>query len=290
MSNAELPKTEHPLSIRAHYHVDTFGHIAERLCQCSLKAPPHRYVCAVCVDTRANLVSSAAASDDVWVKVFNEIERQRNKRKADFGDRIQGSLGAERLNGGLDALSQLHGTLKVLQRQSSAPAPSEDGADSPILAFDAWLTRYVADNGRKLTQTEYGIAYAAFIAAHPSEGPQSHVMVSEDGAVAATREVLRLIHDRYVLTFRKEEVKVCPECEPCGRFTTEPPTLREDIAAIISKHCSADDAEKQCIWTYNLDEYWQTSCGDQFCISEGTPAENNMRFCHYCGLRIEESK
>lgn len=60
-------------------------------------------------------------------------------------------------------------------------APTETSArcgecESPILAFEAWLLRWVQDNGRRLTQTEYGIAYAAFIAAHPGEGPQAHVM------------------------------------------------------------------------------------------------------------------
>lgn len=44
-----------------------------------------------------------------------------------------------------------------------------------------------------------------------------------------------------------------------------------------------------CAWTYNPDGYWQTSCDDQFCISEGSPAENRMRYCHYCGRRITTS-
>lgn len=56
---------------------------------------------------------------------------------------------------------------------TSSPAPAE--SESPILAFDKWLMRYVADHG-KLTQQEYGIAYAAFIAAHPGEGPLARTM------------------------------------------------------------------------------------------------------------------
>ena len=64
----------------------------------------------------------------------------------------------------VDALSRL--------QQPPAAAITE----SPILAFDAWLLRWVKDNGRKLTLTEYGIAYTAFIAAHPGEGPHSHTM------------------------------------------------------------------------------------------------------------------
>jgi hypothetical protein len=62
-----------------------------------------------------------------------------------------------------------------------------------------------------------------------------------DAAVnEAVRDVLQLIHHRYVLTFRKEEIKGhCPVCYPRGHFTKEPSTLREDIAAIISKHLHA---------------------------------------------------
>lgn len=64
------------------------------------------------------------------------------------------------------------------------------GGESPILAFESWLLRWVADNGRKLTQTEYGIVYAAFIAAHPGDGPKAHVMSPAGGERCAEREFL----------------------------------------------------------------------------------------------------
>jgi hypothetical protein len=57
-----------------------------------------------------------------------------------------------------------------------ATQPATGPSESPILAFHTWLERWVADNGRKLNQDEYGIAYAAFIAAHPGEGPKAHTM------------------------------------------------------------------------------------------------------------------
>lgn len=53
-------------------------------------------------------------------------------------------------------------------------------ADSPILAFEEWAIRWCADNGRKLTQTEYGIAQTAFYAAHPGEVPISHTMTTAE--------------------------------------------------------------------------------------------------------------
>lgn len=62
-------------------------------------------------------------------------------------------------------------TCEICTRRAPVAGPSE----SPILAFDKWLIRYVADCG-KLSQKEYGIAYAAFIAAHPGEGPLTRTM------------------------------------------------------------------------------------------------------------------
>jgi hypothetical protein len=44
-----------------------------------------------------------------------------------------------------------------------------------------------------------------------------------------------------------------------------------------------------CTWTQTGDEYdfWETSCDHAFVINEGTPKENGMRFCCYCGKRLE---
>lgn len=71
------------------------------------------------------------------------------------------------------------------------------------------------------------------------------------------------------------------EPPPIGVNTEQ--ELIEGIAATLRSRPVGE-----CAWTFDPDGYWKTSCGDQFQISDGTPAENNMRFCHYCGLRITE--
>lgn len=39
-----------------------------------------------------------------------------------------------------------------------------------------------------------------------------------------------------------------------------------------------------CKWEYQEDEdCWDTECGGKFVMLEATPAENDMRFCPYCG-------
>ena len=38
-----------------------------------------------------------------------------------------------------------------------------------------------------------------------------------------------------------------------------------------------------CDWRADYDGNWDTACGDMFSITAGTPAENNMKHCCYCG-------
>lgn len=67
---------------------------------------------------------------EVWDKVTGEIERQRDKRKAQFGGLIECSQRAERLNGALDALTDLKATLQVIRKQTAART-SEKGTHEP---------------------------------------------------------------------------------------------------------------------------------------------------------------
>ena len=48
--------------------------------------------------------------------------------------------------------------------------------------------------------------------------------------------------------------------------------------------------DNSCVWVREIggdrDILWNTSCGDIFVIMNGTPEENGMQFCCYCGQRI----
>jgi len=42
-----------------------------------------------------------------------------------------------------------------------------------------------------------------------------------------------------------------------------------------------------CEWVPEEGEsYWHTSCGDDFILVDGTPEENHIIYCHYCGGRV----
>jgi len=46
--------------------------------------------------------------------------------------------------------------------------------------------------------------------------------------------------------------------------------------------------ERYCIWKdeqYDPED-WETGCGEMWCLLTGTPEENRMKFCPYCGKKI----
>lgn len=44
----------------------------------------------------------------------------------------------------------------------------------------------------------------------------------------------------------------------------------------------------KCTWTQDCDGFWETACGEAFDFVDGTPAENGMRFCCYCGKPLKQ--
>lgn len=44
---------------------------------------------------------------------------------------------------------------------------------------------------------------------------------------------------------------------------------------------------KYCVWFEDDDGIWQTDCKQGHIFENGTPFQNEFRFCPYCGKRIE---
>lgn len=47
-------------------------------------------------------------------------------------------------------------------------------------------------------------------------------------------------------------------------------------------------AKRTCEWEEDRDGNWETACGEMFVIIDGTPTENSMRYCPYCGNGLKE--
>lgn len=48
--------------------------------------------------------------------------------------------------------------------------------------------------------------------------------------------------------------------------------------------------DSACVWTEDADGAWETECGHVFEVMTGTPSENDMRFCCYCGGALIEER
>lgn len=45
-----------------------------------------------------------------------------------------------------------------------------------------------------------------------------------------------------------------------------------------------------CVWSQDSDgSAWATGCGHLFDVNDGTPKENGMCFCAFCGRKLNES-
>ena len=46
--------------------------------------------------------------------------------------------------------------------------------------------------------------------------------------------------------------------------------------------------DETCEWVADDDGVWDTECGNRFEVIEGTPRENQMYWCPYCGKSLQE--
>jgi hypothetical protein len=46
--------------------------------------------------------------------------------------------------------------------------------------------------------------------------------------------------------------------------------------------------EQKCKWEEDNDANYDTDCGQTFCMTDGTPKENDFKYCTFCGRVIEE--
>jgi DNA-directed RNA polymerase subunit RPC12/RpoP/BMFP domain-containing protein YqiC len=73
-----------------------------------------------------------------------------------------------------------------------------------------------------------------------------------------------------------------------GRAERRIAELEAQLSAMQSEHEQKVITEEQlCAWVENFDpDYWETSCGQTFILIEGTPQDNYMKYCPYCGAKI----
>jgi hypothetical protein len=82
-------------------------------------------------------------------------------------------------------------------------------------------------------------------------------------------------------------------CRVCGKEAAQEMDNKDKRISDLER--GRDDKLKEtCIWAKTEDVYdddlWSTSCGQEYYIIDATPSENHMRFCCFCGKKIEEGE
>lgn len=57
----------------------------------------------------------------------------------------------------------------------------------------------------------------------------------------------------------------------------------------LEQRLLSEPKKPECEWAQDdktESDAWNTKCGNAFLLSEGTPAENDMKYCPYCGGRL----
>ncbi len=60
-----------------------------------------------------------------------------------------------------------------------------------------------------------------------------------------------------------------------------------DRIAELEQHAHTEPPS--CLWTYDdIDDCYNTGCGNAYCLVDGTLEENDHKYCPYCGGPIQE--
>lgn len=138
----------------------------------------------------------------------------------------------------------------------------------------------------------------AHLAGHPPAQPEQPAPVPtsefERGALTAIALIIRC-HDAESLAFDiLNEMGLngadCSELDECDK---------EDLSQLIGyrgaklrglTRPAAPDSIATCDWQEDSEGIWETSCGEAWVCTEGTPTENNMKYCHSCGKHLKEHR
>ena len=75
---------------------------------------------------------------------------------------------------------------------------------------------------------------------------------------------------------------------PTDQFDPEHNVRPGDIGTEAQLQAARVQDAKGCVWSEDEDGNWDTGCGNMFVITEGTPYDNEMGFCCYCGHKLDQ--
>lgn len=66
-----------------------------------------------------------------------------------------------------------------------------------------------------------------------------------------------------------------------------PTKVSEDLRAALAQQAEPVQQVKTCAWRDNFDAIYETECGNLHIIDDGSPEDNGMRYCCYCGKELK---
>lgn len=94
-----------------------------------------------------------------------------------------------------------------------------------------------------------------------------------------TEDRLTAIEKR--LTALEERLRIEQLCNRCLQYHGKDPCA--DVAELEAK------LARECVWKPHdnwEEQYWSSSCGEDWAFTEGDPEENRVNFCQGCGGKV----
>lgn len=93
------------------------------------------------------------------------------------------------------------------------------------------------------------------------------------------------VHDRLIKLKGIEQVKIMNEFYK--KMSENMRSLKPEEMKPLNEFCE-EELKGKCKWEQDFEGNWQTSCDNMFVLNDGTPEENEMKYCCYCGKKLEQ--
>lgn len=157
-------------------------------------------------------------------------------------------------------ISQLRRACECLYLE--VPAPIADDVKAKAEAVIAIIQRHMAEGDEEKVIKAAALGY---VEGHDTE--RARIRKAVEGLV--------------------ETVQVLPELPGLWQLRSAA-EFKADVLAIID---AAPEQQATCTWTHDdIEDKENTQCGEAFLLDSGTPIENKMKFCCYCGKVLVEKE
>ena len=117
------------------------------------------------------------------------------------------------------------------------------------------------------------------------------ILALEDSLIAERQRCERLEGKLCLVCGAKEPCELDKgEMSPCTFDPSPIEAAKRFLLRASQAESRAASAVAPCEWNEDCEGCWTTGCGEMFYFNDGTPEQNNARFCHGCGHPVSATK